>query len=585
MSMKSCFGGKWKHQRWKRHPTQIYTTSRNLVTNYLGKYDVASTNMAIATHSRNGQLDLARKVFDEMPQRTVVSWNTMMSTYSKWGRYEEALNVLSSMHFNNVKLNETTLCSGLSACARARLTSTYAGRQLHGLVLRCGFEKYQLVGSGILYFYANCYEIEEARRVFDVLREGNGLLWSLMLVCYVRCNLLDDALDVFDKMPARDIVAWTALISGFSKSDGGLEKALEFFCLMRRRGEVEPNEFTLDCVIRVCGSLAALREGMSVHGLVIKYGFDFEHSISGALIEFYCACKAIDEAELVFNSLVKKDPCTYNLMIKGYSLVNRYEDSVELFFKMPQKVLASFNTMISMYSRNGDLNKAFEIFEVMKEERDTVTWNAMISGYIHNNEHENALNLYKTMHALGIKRSRSTFSSLLHACSCLGSLQMGQLLHAQLVKTPLTSSFYVGTSLVDLYFKCGSVIDAELSFISIVNPNVAAYTAMINGYAHHGMCSEAISLLENMVNIGVKPNGVTFVGVLSACAHAGWVNEGMKYIHLMKENYNITPTIEHFTYALDLLGQAGRIQEAEELITKMPFEPDGVVLGALLKSC
>ncbi|KAI7734643.1 hypothetical protein M8C21_026331, partial [Ambrosia artemisiifolia] len=609
----------WKHHRFKQHPTYLYTTLNNILTTCVRNYNITSANMAIATHSRNGQLDIARKVFDEMPQRTVVSWNTMISTYTKWERYYEALNILSLMHFNNVKLNETTFCSGLSACARlhcARLSSVYAGKQLHGLVLRSGLGSFPLVGSGLLYFYASCCEVLEARKVFDELHEGNGLLWSLMVVCYVRCNMLDEAVDVFQKMPVRDIVAWTGLISGFSKTDGGLEKALEYFGLMRRRGEVEPNEFTLDCVIRVCGRLDALVEGMSLHGLVIKYGFEFEHSVSGALIEFYCACKAIDdgkkaycglskpgvscsnslieglvemgrieEAESVFNSIDKKDPSTYNLMIKAYSLVNRYEDSVELFSRMPHKVLASFNTMISVYSRNGDLNKAFELFEAVKHERDIVTWNSMISGYIHNAQHEKALNLYKSMHGSSIKGSRSTFSSLFHACSCLGSLQMGKLLHAHLAKTPLISDVYVGTSLVDMYSKCGSVTDARLSFISIANPNVAAYTALINGYAHHGMCSEAILLFENMVNVGVKPNAVTFVGVLSACAHAGWVNEGMKYINQMKKSYNIKPTIEHFTYAVDLLGQSGRIQEAEELITKMPFEPDGVMLAALLKSC
>ncbi|XP_076932722.1 pentatricopeptide repeat-containing protein At2g22070-like [Bidens hawaiensis] len=555
-----------------------------MVTNPVQTHDdLTSTNVAITSHSRNGQLALARKVFDEMPQRTVVSWNTIISAYSRRGRYKEALNLLSSMHFTNIKLNETTLCSGLSACAR--LPSFYAGKQLHCLLLKCGFQNYHLVGSGLLYFYANCCEIELARRVFDVLHQENQLLWSLMLASYVRCNMLDDALKVFDKMPVRDVAAWTAIISGFSKTDGGLEKALEFFCVMRRKGEVGPSEFTLDCVIRVCGRLTASLEGMTVHGLVIKYGFEFEHSVSDALVEFYCACKAVDEAESVFDSIDNKDPSTYNLMIKTYSLVNRFEDSIELLIKMPHKVLTSFNTMISAYSRNGDLSKAFEIFESVKEERDIVTWNSMISGYIHNNQHENALNLYKTMHRLSIKQSRSTFSSLFYACSCLGSLQTGRLLHAQVTKTPLTCNVYVGTSLVDMYSKCGRVSDAKLCFISILNPNVAAHTALINGYALHGMCREAVLLFENMVNAGVKPNEVTFVGVLSACAHAGWVNEGLKYIDQMKERYNIMPTIEHFTYAVDLLGQTGRIREAEELITKMPFDPDGVMLGALLKSC
>lgn len=612
--MKSCFGVTLKHQLWKWPSKHRYTTLKNMVTNCIGKCEITTTNVAITSHSRNGQLDIARKLFDEMPLRTVVSWNTMISAYSKWGRYVEALNVLSLMHFNNVKLNDATFCSGLSACAR--LPSLYTGKQLHGLVLRWGLENFQLVGSALLFLYANCFEIQEARRVFDVLHERNELLWSLMLSSYVHCNLLEDALEVFNRMPARDIIAWTALVSGFSKTDGGFDKALELFCLMRRRGEAEPNEFTLDCVIRACSRLASLHEGMTVHGLVIKYGFEFEHSICGALIEFYCACKEygngtrayhglpnpslsdtnsliegligmrkIEEAELIFNGLVEKDSTTYNLMIKAYSLVGRFQDSIKLFLIMPRKVLASLNTMISVYSRNGDLDKALELFEVTKEERNTVTWNSMISGYIHNNQHENALRLYKTMRRVSVESSRSTFSSLFHACSCLGSLQQGQLLHAQLAKTPLMSNVYVGTSLVDMYSKCGSLVDAQSSFISIVNPNVAAYTALLNGYAHHGMCFEAILVLEDMVNHKVKPNGATFVGVLCACANAGWVNEGMKYLHLMKEIYNITPTIEHFTYVVDLLGRSGRIQEAEELIKKMPFEPDGVIFGALLKAC
>ncbi|XP_071732617.1 pentatricopeptide repeat-containing protein At2g22070-like [Rutidosis leptorrhynchoides] len=616
MSTKSWFAGTWKHHRWKWHQSKYhdYTKLKNSAPNYGVKYDITSTNMAITSHSRNGKLDIARKVFDEMPQRTVVSWNTMISAYTKWGMYDEALNILSSMHSDSVKLNDATLCSGLSACARLHLF--HSCKQLHGLVLKCGFESYKRVGSVLLYFYANCFAIQEARKVFDILHKENDLVWSMMVVCYVHCNMLDDAMKVFKKVPARDTVAWTALISGFSKIDGGFKKALELFCLMRRTGETKPNEFTFDCVIRACGRLARLQEGITIHALAIKYGYEFEHSITSTLIEFYCACGEIDaakrayvgvlnpsvsdsnslieglletgrveEAEMVFNGLVTKDPTTYNLMIKAYSLVGRFYDSIKLFNKMTKKVIASINTMISVYYRNNDLNKALELFEIAKEEKDTVTWNSMISGYIHNNQHENALKLYITMHRLRVERSRSTFSSLFHACSCLGSLRMGQLLHAQSAKTPLAHNVYVGTALVDMYSKCGNIIDAKLSFIDILNPNVAAWTALINGNAHNGMSSEAILLFDNMVNEGVKPNGATFTAVLSACVHAGWVDCGMRYFHLMKDFYKIEPTIEHFTYVVDLLGQSGRIQEAEEVIMKMPFEPDGVLLGALLKAC
>lgn len=609
---KSSYFGTRKHHRWKWN-SNFYTHLHNNPHNHR-QSQIISTNIAVNNAFESGQLDLARKLFDEMPDRTVVSWNTMISGYSRRGKFSEALSLVSVMHCSNMKLNETTFSSILSVCAR--LPSHRDGKQVHCLVLKSGSESFELVGSSLLYFYANCFEIQEARRVFDVLHEINKLLWSLMLVGYVQCNLLKEALDVFNAMPNRDVVAWTTMISGYSKSDDGCEKALELFWLMRECGKVAPNEFTLDCVIRTCGRVGLLHEGRAVHGLFIKYGFAFEHSISGALIDFYCNCKAIDdamrvyyrllnpcsndsnmligelimmgrieEAELIFNGLVQRNLASYNLMLKGYSLSGRIEDSKKLFDEMPQRNLASSNTMISVYSRNGEMDKALELFEETKEEGNPVTWNSMISGYIYNDQHENALNLYVTMHTSSISQTRSTFSALFHACSCLGSLQQGQLLHAHLIKTPFVSNAYVGTALVDMYSKCGSITDAQASFICISYPNVAAWTALINGYAHHGLGSEAVLLLERMLDQGVNPNAATFVGVLSACTRAGLVNEGMRFIHTMKECYGVTPTIEHFTCAVDLLGRSGHLQEAEELIKEMPIEADSFIWVALLNAC
>lgn len=604
--------GTWKHKRWKRNKS-FYSTLRGSPLNH-DQNNTVSTNIAITKNVKSGNLSVARKMFDEMRERTFVSWNTMISGYSKWGRLVEARSLVSGMHCSHMKLNETTFSSVLSVCAR--LPSLCDGKQVHGLVLKSGSENFELVGSALLYFYANCFEIEEARRVFDLLLESNELLWSLMLVGYVQCNLMDNALDIFNRMPSRDVVAWTTLISGYSKREDGFGKALELFKLMRDSGEAAPNEFTLDSIIRVCGTVGLFHEGRGIHGLLIRYGLDFEQSISGALIGFYCNCNAVDdakkvydrqesptlndsnvligglivtgrieEAELIFNRLVEKNAVSYNLMIKGYSLSGRTEDSGKLYLEMPQRTLVSSNTMISVYSRSGELDKALDLFEETKEERSPVTWNSMISGYIQNDQHEKALELYGIMRKLSISQTRSTFSVLFHACSCLGSLQQGQLLHAHLTKTPFVSNAYVGTALVDMYSKCGSMVGAQASFVSISYPNVAAWTALINGYAHHGLGAEAILLLEHMINQGVHPNSATFVGILSACAHAGLVNEGMRFFRIMKESYGVTPTLEHFTCAVNLLGRSGRLREAEELIKEMPVEADNVIWGALLNAC
>ncbi|XP_031257078.1 pentatricopeptide repeat-containing protein At2g13600-like [Pistacia vera] len=610
MLSKSCFPGKWKHKRWKT--SKLYSTKDQ--TQQMQNTHIVSANIAITQRAKVGQLDIARNLFDQMSTRTVVSWNTMISGYSKWENFNESLGLVSTMHRSNFKLNETTFSTTLSVCAQ--LKSLINGKQIHCLVLKCGYEKFEFVGSSLLYFYAKCLEIEEAKRVFLELRDDSELLWTLMLVGYVQCNLMSEALDVFMNMKRRGVVAWTKLISGYAKSEDGCEKALELFSWMRESGEAMPNEYTFHTAIRACGRLGVLREGRVVHGTLIKYGFEFDHSIGCALIEFYCVCEAandakrvydrivnpclsssnslinglilmgrIDEAELIFNRLTEANSVSYNLMIKGYAAMGRVLDSERLFGKMPHRTIISTNTMISVYSRNDEIKKAVELFEETKGERNPVTWNSMMSGYIQNDLHEEALQLYVTLCRLGIDRTRSTFSVLFHACSCLGSLQQGKLLHAHLVKTPFDSNVYVGTSLIDMYSKCGSLTEARASFSSISAPNVAAWTALINGYAHHGHGSEAVLLFLCMLEQEVVPNAATFVGVLSACGRAGLVNEGMKVFHSMERCHRVIPTLEHYACMVDLLGRSGHLQEAEKFIKEMPIEADWVVWGALLSAC
>ncbi|KAF3432867.1 hypothetical protein FNV43_RR23969 [Rhamnella rubrinervis] len=610
--MKSSLLGTWKQSRLKENLRVFSTFS---LTSQSQQPNVVFTNISINEHCVNGRLDIARDMFDGMPYRTVVSWNTMISGYTKWGRYDEALSLVSALHHSNIRLNETTFSTTLSACARS--WSLDEGKEVHCLILKSGSETFKLVGSALVYFYATCFHIEDAKRVFNELRGWNELLWSLMLVGYVQCNLLSDAMDVFLGMPNRDVVAWTTLVSGYAKSEEECVRALELFKWMRSStGDVMPNEFTFDSVIRACGRLGMLSEGRTVHGLVIKSGFEFDHSIGGALVKFYCDCEVtdyakrvherignpslnasnylieglismgrIEDAEMVFDRLKEKDPVSFNSMIKGYAMSGQVEKSKRLFEKMPCRTLVSSNTMISVYCRYGEVEKALNVFEETKGEGNPVTWNSMMSGYVQNHLLEEAIKLYITMRRLSVDRTRSTFSALFHACSCLGSIQLGQSLHAQLIKTPFESNVYVGTSLIDMYSKCGSIKDARTSFICISSPNVAAWTALINGYAHHGLAFEAILIFENMLKQGIAPNAATFVGILCACGCAGLIEEGMRIFHSMEKCHGVNPTLEHYTCVVDFLGRSGRLQEAAEFIRVMPIEADEVIWGALLNAC
>ncbi|KAI3933300.1 hypothetical protein MKW98_006659 [Papaver atlanticum] len=599
---------RWNHLRWKI--TKFYSTIQK---NRLSSPDIVSINISITKHAREGNLEIARKLLDEMPMRTVVTFNTIISGYSKWGKLKDSLDIVMIMHRSSVKLNDSTLCSAFSVCSRLR--SLHDGKQIHCLVLKSGFEHFEFVGSSLLNFYATSYEIDEAKKVFDVLHDRNELLWTSMIVGFVHCDLIKDAVELFKEMPVRDVVSWTTMISYYSRIEDEYKEALKLFKLMIVDGEVRPNEYTFDSVLRACSRLGGLTEGRTVHGFLIKCGFEVDQSVCGALIEFYCGCNIIDdakqvywqlshpslntsnsligglvsmgridEAEIIFH-LIEPNPVSCNLMIKGYALSSRIDDSKRLFEEMPDKTIVTSNTMISVYSRNGELGKAFELFEQTKEERNTATWNSMISAYIENDQLKESLKLYVAMHRLSVQKNRSTFSTLFYACSCLGSLEQGKLLHAHLSKTPFEWNVYVGTSLADMYAKCGNITDARASFTHISSPNVAAWTSLINGYAYHGLGREAILLFHQMLDRGVYPNRVTFVGLLLACVHSGLVDEGMRLFSFMTRDYNIEPMLEHYCCVVDLLGRAGLLKEAENFIDGMMLEPDWIIWGSLLRSC
>ncbi|TXG71258.1 hypothetical protein EZV62_006193 [Acer yangbiense] len=325
----------------------MYSTYNGTLKTHLT--EIISTNVGITKHSKKGQLDIARYVFDQMPKRSVNSWNTMISRYSKWGKFNESLSLVSIMHGSYVKLNETTFSTVLSVCAQ--LKCLINGKQIHDLVLKSGYESFEFVGSSLLYFYRNCFEIEEAKRVFEELREENGLLWSAMLVGYVQCNMMSDAFDLFMRMPRRDVVMWTKLISGYVTSEDvdGCEKALELFRWMIQSGEVMNDEFTFDAVVRGCDRLGVLHEGRAVHGMLIKCGYEFDHLIRGALIEFYCSCEHINEAKRVYDRVANPGLDASSSIISGLILKKHPSltctPNVETLLKRKHHLTASLHPM------------------------------------------------------------------------------------------------------------------------------------------------------------------------------------------------------------------------------------------------
>eukprot|EP01018_Ginkgo_biloba_P034749 Gb_24823 [translate_table: standard] len=349
------------------------------------------------------------------------------------------------------------------------------------------------------------------------LESQDIFLGNTLVNMYAKHGILEDASRVLDQMPERNVVSWTVMIAAYARH-GGAEEAMTLFYRMQRTG-VQPDRFTFASVLPACSNLAALKD---VHEEITRRGFVADVFVESALVDMYAKCGSIQNAR-------------------------------NLFDKMRQ--------------------------------RDVVSWNAMIAGYAQNGPVDEALTLFYQMQQTGIQPDQYTFANVIPACANLAALEQGKVIHEVTIRSGLQSNVFVGSALVDMYAKCGSIEKARNVFDKMHQRNVVTWNTMIVGYAMHGYGNEAIQLFEEMQRSGAIPDHVTFVGVLSACCHAGLLDKGWQYFDCMSQYYQIAPALKHYGCMVDLLGRAGRLDEAREFINKMPIKPDAAVWGCLLAAC
>uniref|UniRef100_I1L7U9 DYW domain-containing protein n=1 Tax=Glycine max TaxID=3847 RepID=I1L7U9_SOYBN len=242
-------------------------------------------------------------------------------------------------------------------------------------------------------------------------------------------------------------------------------------------------------------------------------------------------------------------------------------------------------SLINMYSSSGMIHIARKLFDQMPE-KNVISWSCMIHGYVSCGEYKAALSLFRSLQTLEgsqLRPNEFTMSSVLSACARLGALQHGKWVHAYIDKTGMKIDVVLGTSLIDMYAKCGSIERAKCIFDNLgPEKDVMAWSAMITAFSMHGLSEECLELFARMVNDGVRPNAVTFVAVLCACVHGGLVSEGNEYFKRMMNEYGVSPMIQHYGCMVDLYSRAGRIEDAWNVVKSMPMEPDVMIWGALL---
>ncbi|KAL0915344.1 hypothetical protein M5K25_015756 [Dendrobium thyrsiflorum] len=429
---------------------------------------------------------------------------------------------------------------------------------------------------------------------------------------------LDYARLVFGQIPKATTYTFNSIIHAYTNQDSP-HQALSFYVDLIELGLV-PDKFTLPSLFK-CSQ--GLDDGRQLHCHAIKFGFGSDPYVQNTMMHMYSTCGCLTSAFEVFDKMTNKTVVSWATMIAALTKSDRSSEALGLYRRMRCEnvepnditllnVLAAcasardletatqvvkhmketgirYSTMHSaalmdVYCKCGKVPLARKMFDDMPG-RNLVCWNIMIKSYVENSEYRDALQLFRQMQLEGMKADKVTLASLVLACTHLGTLKLGKWLHAYTKREGIDVDVVLGTALVDMYAKCGCVENAVEIFDEMPHKNVMTWTALIRGFAMCGHGEKALQVFDEMRRSKVKPDSITFVGVLTACSHAGLVEEGRAHFGSMLSIYNIEPTVEHFGCMVDMFGRAGDLEKAVDLVRTMPMLPDNFVLGGLLAAC
>ncbi|XP_057816350.2 pentatricopeptide repeat-containing protein At1g11290, chloroplastic-like isoform X2 [Cryptomeria japonica] len=637
-----------------------------------------SSNVVVATAlvdmlAKCGSIDKAREVFDKMPQRDVISWNAMIVGYAHNGLVEKALETFKQMQLAGVKPDSKTVASILPACAT--IGALEEGMDIHHSITEGGFLSDVVVASALIDMYSKCGRVEKARELFDKMPQRDVISWTVMIAGYVqngfvekalqtfkqmqltgvkpdssifasilpacthigasepgiaihqiiteggfssdvvvasalvdmyaKCGSIEKAREMFDRIPQRDVVSWTAMIVGYAQN-GFVEKALETFKQMQL-ASVKPNSTTFASVLPACAKMGALEQGMDIHQSIIEGGFFSDVVVASALVDMYAKCGSIDKSCELFDKMPQRNVVSWNAMIAGYAQNGLVEKALETFKQMQlagvkpdsttfasvlpvcakmgaleqgmavhqsiteegfmsDVVLAS--ALVDMYAKCGRLDKARELFDKIPQ-RNVVSWNAMITGYVQNGFVEKALETFKQMQLMGLKPDYVTFATIVSACAQIGALEMGRAIHQIIIESGFLAEVVVASALVDMYAKCGSIDRACKQFDRMSERDAVSWTSMIVGYTQNGFVEKALETFKQMPLAGVKPNSTTFASILPACAKMGALEQGI-FIHQSILEGGCLSDVVVASALVDMYAKCGSIDKARELFDKMP---------------
>ncbi|KAK9096238.1 hypothetical protein Sjap_021735 [Stephania japonica] len=576
-------------------------------------------NRAIECYGKCGCLDDARELFDEMPQRDGGSWNAMITAYSWNKRNLEALDLFSQMNGLGVGGNEVTFAGVLGSCAA--VLDLLLCRQVHGLLVKYGFCGNVILESSLVDVYGKCFVMGDARRMFDEIESPNAVTWNVIVRRYLEAGDEEGAIATFFKMIEMDFRPLNFTFSNAlvaCSSISGVMEGKQIHGVVVKNG-LEEDVVVTDSMIDMyakCGGLEDARRLFDLPGArdVIS---------STSLLSGFAMGGRISEAREFFDNMLERNVVSWNAMLAGYTRFRLWEEALDFIFLMRKTTkdldnvtvglilnvcagLSDFllgkqvhgfayrhgfcwndfvgNAILDMYGKCGNLRSSRIWFVEMGHLRDSVSWNALISNHARHERSEEAVSLFSEM-LWKTTPSEFTFSTLLAACANTFALQQGKQIHCYMLRNDHDLDVVIRGALVDMYSKCRCFEYAFKVFQERSDRDLILWNSMILGCAHNGRGEKALELFELMLEEGIKANHVTFQGVLLGCVGEGSTRLGKQYFDSMSENYSVIPRIEHYECMIELFSRHACMNELEEFIHKMPFEPTIPMLIRIFDAC
>ncbi|KAL5217885.1 hypothetical protein ABZP36_018569 [Zizania latifolia] len=539
---------------------------------------------------------LARRFRDTVAVFSSLPWNWLIRGFTMAGNFHPALLFYLKMwaHPFAPLPDSHTFPYVIKSCAA--LGAISLGRLVHSTVRTLCLARDMFVGSASIKMYADGGLLWDARQVFHGMAEWDCVLWNVMMHGYVKAGDVSSALH---SLAVRcglepEVAVANTLVSMYAKCKC-LDDAWRLFDLMPQddlKSGIRPDSVTLVSLLPALTDLNGFTQGKEIHGYIVRNCVHMDVFLVSALVNIYFKCRDVRMAQNVYDSAKAIDMVIGSAMIFGYALNGMSEEAVKMFRYLLEKcikpnavVIASiFPACASVASMKLGQELHSYVLKNAYEGRCYVE-SAMMDIFAQNGEPEEALDLFREMCMEGVKYSNVTISSALSACASLPAIYYGKEIHGVIIKGPIRADLFAESALIDMYGKCGNLELAHRVFEFMPEKNEVSWNSIIASYRSYGFVKESLSLLHHMQEEGFKADHVTFLALISACAHAGQVQEGLRLFPCITEEHHIAPRMEHFACMVDLYSRAGKLDKALQLIVDMPFKPDAGIWGALLHAC